>query len=198
MAKFIQTKDDFDPATTCGLCGAPLDADGDYDGDPHTPQSREMALRLFACDCASRALDRWVKSGREPDPRNRDIIRTVRAVANGHAPITELAEARELASQLSREFIQNERDPSEISRTQQIELSKVIREQLSWYGALNAVSCACNEDYEDAAEHAAREGRREARRAGDEQQEIAWQTKRLEKLRIITRTTMSGDATTQS
>jgi hypothetical protein len=29
MARFVQTNDDFDPATTCGLCGGPLDENGD-------------------------------------------------------------------------------------------------------------------------------------------------------------------------
>lgn len=148
-------------------------------------QSREMALRLFACDCASRALDRWVKSGREPDRRTWEVIDKVRAIASGLAPISDLAVARELAGRVTEEFIKNEDASGALRGLSGAELSFAIREQLSWYGALNAVHATCNSDYEDSAEYAAREGRREARRVGDEEQEIEWQEKQLEKLRII-------------
>jgi hypothetical protein len=156
--------------------------------ETYTWQSREMALRLFACDCASRALNRWVKSGREPDPRNWEVIRKVRAVSNGLAPVSELAVARELADQACKEYIAKESQSCQLESTRE-DMSFTIKEQLLWYGALNAVSATCNPDYEDAAEYAAREGRREARRVGDEEREIAWQTTILEKLRIIPRIT---------
>jgi len=146
-------------------------------------RSREMALRLFACDCAVRALHRWMSSGREPDQRNWEVIRKVRSVAEGRAPESEIEAARELKDEVSREFIESEVTPTGSTE----EISASIREQLSWYGALNAVSATCNPDYEDAAEYAAREARREARRVGDEPQEIMWQVKRLEQLRIIPR-----------
>lgn len=45
--------------------------------------SRE--LRLFACDCAERALVRERDAGREPDPRSWEAIRVARAYANGEA-----------------------------------------------------------------------------------------------------------------
>lgn len=150
-------------------------------------KTRETALRLFACDCASRALKRWVKSGRQPDPRWYEVLKKVRAVATGKSPPGELVAAGELADRASKEFIENECDPSHVAKSQGCDLREVIHEQLSWYGALNCVHAACADYYEDAAEYAAREGRREARRVNDEEREIAWQTKRLEKLRIIPR-----------
>jgi len=43
----------------------------------------EKELRLFACDCAERALLRERKQGREPDERSWEAIRVARAYANG-------------------------------------------------------------------------------------------------------------------
>lgn len=141
-------------------------------------QSREALLRLFACDCASRALGRWVLSGRSPGPACWEVLAMVRAVADGSAPPSHLIKARDLADRICKETVAEE-----------LELS--LRDQMSWYGAINAVCATCHPDYEDAAEYAAREGRRESRRVGDEEREIAWQTERLERLRIIPR--VAGD-----
>ena len=150
-------------------------------------QSREMSLRLFACDCAVRAFDRWIKSGREPDPRCLDLIEKVRAVAEGKSPIGELAAAREVADVVTKEMVKAESRLVDAATEQGRDMGDVIREQMSWYGAMNCMHAACMDDYELAAEYAAREGRREARRVNDEKQEIEWQEKRLVKLQIIPR-----------
>ena len=55
------------------------------------------ALRQFACDCASRALHRERKAGREPDERSRAAIRVARRFARGKATQEELAAARSAA-----------------------------------------------------------------------------------------------------
>jgi len=36
MIKFVQMKDGFDPARECGLCGGPLNSEGDHDDTPLT------------------------------------------------------------------------------------------------------------------------------------------------------------------
>ena len=53
----------------------------------------ERELRLFACDCAERALTREREAGREPDPRSLDAIEVDRRYANGQASVSELAAA---------------------------------------------------------------------------------------------------------
>jgi hypothetical protein len=47
-------------------------------------------LRLFACDCAERALKRERKAGREPDERSSNAIIVARRYASGKATLTEL------------------------------------------------------------------------------------------------------------
>ena len=50
-------------------------------------------LRLFACDCADRALDRERAAGREPDPRSVEAVRVARLYADGKATADELGAA---------------------------------------------------------------------------------------------------------
>src|SRR5690606_30188392 len=45
----------------------------------------ERELRLFACECAERALRRERECGREPDPRLWEAVRVARAFAHGQA-----------------------------------------------------------------------------------------------------------------
>lgn len=47
MNRFIQTKDDFDPSNTCGLCGAPLNDDLEYAADAAAPDLLEAMTRLL-------------------------------------------------------------------------------------------------------------------------------------------------------
>jgi len=54
-------------------------------------------LRLFACDCAERALRRERKQGREPDPRSWECVRIARLYAVGKATKEELAAAHAAA-----------------------------------------------------------------------------------------------------
>ena len=54
-------------------------------------------LRLFACSCAERALQRERKAGREPDKRCWDAIKIVRRYAIGKATEEELSAARSAA-----------------------------------------------------------------------------------------------------
>jgi len=55
----------------------------------------EVTARLFACDCARRALARERRAGRDPDERSRHVIRISRAFARGEATDTNLRFARE-------------------------------------------------------------------------------------------------------
>ena len=57
----------------------------------------ERAARLFACDCAERALTRERDIGREPDKRSWNAIATARRFADGEATKDELAAARAAA-----------------------------------------------------------------------------------------------------
>ena len=50
-------------------------------------------LRLFACDCAERTLDRRRAAGREPDPRSMEAVRVARLYADGKATADELGAA---------------------------------------------------------------------------------------------------------
>jgi hypothetical protein len=50
-------------------------------------------LRLFACDCAERALTRERDAGREPNARSWAAIEVVRRYADGQATVAELAGA---------------------------------------------------------------------------------------------------------
>ena len=50
-------------------------------------------LRLFACDCAERALRRERRQGREPDKRSWGAVRIARLFADGKATKQELAAA---------------------------------------------------------------------------------------------------------
>jgi len=54
-------------------------------------------MRLFACDCAERALERERTAGREPDKRSWDAVVVARRYANGKATIAELDAARAAA-----------------------------------------------------------------------------------------------------
>jgi hypothetical protein len=53
----------------------------------------ERTLRLFACDCAERALIRERDAGREPDARNFEAIAVSRRYAAGDATGSEMAAA---------------------------------------------------------------------------------------------------------
>ena len=56
----------------------------------------EREARLFACDCAERALDLWVKSG-TVDPRSRAAVDVARRFANGEATVDERDTAKAAA-----------------------------------------------------------------------------------------------------
>ena len=52
-----------------------------------------VELRIFACDCAERALLREREAGREPDPSTWDALRVARLYADGKASKGELMDA---------------------------------------------------------------------------------------------------------
>jgi len=56
-----------------------------------------QVARLFACDCAERALNRERERGREPDPRSWESIAVARRFARGEATQEELAAAWDAA-----------------------------------------------------------------------------------------------------
>ena len=59
----------------------------------------DQTLRLFACDCAERALKHWDN----PDPRSVDVILVSRRFANGEASDDELVAARAAARDAARD-----------------------------------------------------------------------------------------------
>ena len=61
------------------------------------PGWNERTARLFAADCAERALKRERKAGREPDPRSWAAVRAARAYADGEIDKTQLAAAWDAA-----------------------------------------------------------------------------------------------------
>ena len=58
----------------------------------------EKKQRLFACDCAERALLREREAGREPDPRSWNAVSVAREYAMGRASKEELKSAKTAAS----------------------------------------------------------------------------------------------------
>ena len=62
----------------------------------------ETELRLFACDCAERALLREREHGREPDERSWKAIEVSRLFARGEATVEELAAAAAAAGNWQR------------------------------------------------------------------------------------------------
>ena len=69
----------------------------------------DRILRLFACDCAERALTRERRAGREPDPRSWEAVRVARFYAEGLATQDELAAARYGARAASLKFLDSDR-----------------------------------------------------------------------------------------
>ena len=64
---------------------------------PEEAQRRDRLARLYACDCAQRALERERTQGREPDPRSWKAIEVSRKFACGEATKAELDAARDAA-----------------------------------------------------------------------------------------------------
>ena len=64
----------------------------------------EKNARLFACDCAHRALMRERRAGREPDERSWNAVRVARAFARGKASEQERAAAWAAAWAAEREW----------------------------------------------------------------------------------------------
>jgi len=62
----------------------------------------ERIARLFACDCAERALLREREKGREPAPASWAAIEVARRFAAGEAPLDELVAARDAARDAAR------------------------------------------------------------------------------------------------
>jgi len=60
----------------------------------HTYRLNARLLRLFACDCAERALRRVRRAGREPDPRSWEAVKVARRFADGKATAKQLDAAR--------------------------------------------------------------------------------------------------------
>ena len=58
-------------------------------------------LRLFACNCAERALKKERKMGREPDERSWAAVRVARRFAAGRASTDELVAARNAAGNVA-------------------------------------------------------------------------------------------------
>jgi hypothetical protein len=63
----------------------------------------DQTLRLFAADCAERALKREEKAGRIVDKRSWDAVRIARDFARGRATDQELASARDAARASARD-----------------------------------------------------------------------------------------------
>jgi len=57
----------------------------------------DRTARLFAVDCAQRALNREKRAGRTPDKRSYDALKVARRFADGKASSEELAAARDVA-----------------------------------------------------------------------------------------------------
>ena len=58
----------------------------------------DRTRRLFACDCAHRALTRERDAGREPDPRSWKAVEVAQAFAEGRASTEELRTAAKAAA----------------------------------------------------------------------------------------------------
>ena len=82
--------------TVVRLGGVVLHADDKSVGTERTclwMKDVSQTLRIFACDCAERALLREREAGREPDPRSWKAVEVARRFAAGEATSEELEEA---------------------------------------------------------------------------------------------------------
>jgi len=68
----------------------------------HKELMTEREMRLFACDCAERALQRERRAGREPDKRSWDAVHIARLYAEGKAAEDQLQVARAAAGAAAR------------------------------------------------------------------------------------------------
>lgn len=109
-------------------------------------------LRLFACDCAERALQRERKHGREPDRRSWDAVAVSRRYAMGKATNRELTAARAAARNAAR-------------------YAAWAASDAAWYAARDGASDAARDGASDATWYAARDG------AGAAERE--WQVRHL-------------------
>ncbi len=134
-------------------CIVQLSSISGYDTDKMVGRTRKLIaaksiaceLRLFACDCAERALLRERERGQEPDSRSWNALEVATRYANGQATKEELAAAREAAWDVARYISRN--TASNMART------------ASWEAAFNA---ACNADQEAARRAAAAAARNAA------------------------------------
>ena len=109
----------------------------------------ETTARLFAIDCATRALNREKKSGRTPDPRSYEALKVARKFAKGEATYDELSAAESAA--------------------------RLAAESAAWLAAWLAARSAA----ESAARLAAWLAARSAAESAAESAEVKWQRKRL-------------------
>ena len=88
------------------FCRVRISGDRIEEGDKGCARTRELVawknaekeLRLFAADCAERALLRERKDGSEPDPRSWAAVAVARRYSNGEATQKELARSSLAAS----------------------------------------------------------------------------------------------------
>jgi hypothetical protein len=106
-------------------------------------------LKLWACDCAERALLRERAAGREPDPRSWKGIEIQRAYLDGKATIEELKEA-ERASSAARSAA------SYAASSAAWAAASSAASDAAWDAARNAASYAASSAASDAAWDAAR------------------------------------------
>jgi hypothetical protein len=117
----------------------------------------EKNLRLFACDCAERALKRERKAGREPDPRSWEAIRVSRLFARGRATDAAWGAARDAAWGAARDA------------------AWAAARDAAWNAARDAAWGAARAAARDAAWDAATAAAWDAARDAEE----SWQTKQL-------------------
>ena len=125
--------------------------------------------RLFAADCAERALKRERKAGREPDARSWEAVRVARAFARGEATSEDLAAAWDAAGATAWATARVTTGATAGAA------ARAAARVTAWDAAGDAARAAARAAAWDAARDAARATARAAARAADRR----WQIKRL-------------------
>ena len=137
----------------------------------------ERAARLFATDCAERALRREREAGREPDARSWRAVAVARAFVRGEATDVELAAARDAARDAARAATWAAAGAATWAAAGAAARDAARAATRDAAGA--AAGAATWAAARAAARDAARDAARAAARAAARDAERAWQTERL-------------------
>ena len=154
----------------------------------------DRTLRLFACECATRALNRERAAGREPDARSWNAVDVARRHAEGQASDQELTAARDAAWDAARAAARDAAWAAawdaarDAARDAAWDAAWAAAQAAAWAAAWAAAQAAAQAAAWDAAQAAAQAAAWDAARA----------TETSEQLKILVAMLRGSDATTEA